>query len=313
MPYIIKQLPEDFKVEEISSLESTKGEFTYFVLTKRNYTTEAAIQSIARYLKIKRKFFGYAGNKDKRAVTKQLCSVKGRTSNLKLDDIEIEVVGRSNKPISLGDLEGNKFEIVIRNIVELPKKIKYIVNYFDSQRFGIKGNNHIIGKLIVTRDFKGAVELIDNQNVITYLKDYPNDYIGALRTIPKKILMMYVHAYQSDVWNRCVEELIQIQKKDFSVEIPVVGFGTELEGKVGSLIKQVLESEGIQLQDFVIREVPELSSEGTSRKVWVMIKELNVGELEEDELNNGMKKVKITFSLPKGSYATIVIKEMFRR
>lgn len=305
MDYIVKQKPEDFKVEEVSDINPKKnGAYVYFWLTKRNYTTEAAIQKLCRYFNIQRKFFGYAGNKDRKAITKQLCSVKGRIRNAEFDDIKVEVFGRGTDPISLGDLVRNKFEIVVRNVDEPPKKIEKIKNYFDSQRFGMKRNNHIIGKAIIKGDFEKSVNLIDNDDVKQHLQNHPNDFIGALRKIPKKILTIYIHAYQSFIWNKCVEQL------DANIEVPIVGFGTELKGDVGKIVKNVLKDESVTLNDFVIRQIPELSSEGSSRKVIVNVENLEIGKLEDDELK-GKKKVKVCFSLPKGSYATIVIKEMF--
>ena len=318
MVYKIKQLPEDFFVEEISNVVPAKlGEFTYFLLIKRNYTTEDAIQRLARHFNIKRKFFGYAGNKDKKAVTKQLCSVKGKIGNVKLKDLGVEVFGRSDKPISLGDLEGNRFEIVVRDIDELPKRIERVTNFFDTQRFGIKRNNHLIGKFILKKDFKRAVGLViegeKKREILDHLANYPNDYVGALRLIPRKILRMYINAYQSHVWNECVKEYIKVSKEqDYSVELPIVGFGTELyDDDIGRIIKIILKRDGIALKDFVIREIPELSSEGYLRRVFVEVRDLKIGKLEDDELNKGMKRVKICFSLPKGSYATLVIREMF--
>ena len=297
MVYIIKQLAEDFFVEEISSVElGEKGGFTYFILSKKNYTTESAVQRLAKYFNVRRKFFGYAGNKDKKAVTKQLCSVKGKIRDAKLKDLEVEVVGRGSKPISLGDLKGNRFEIVVRNIDKLPKRINRVVNLFDAQRFGIKGNNHMIGKFILKRDFKRAVELIkeDNKKIKDYLANHPNDFVGCLRLVAKKILIMYVHAFQSCVWNECVEKYVrEIKEKDYSIEFPIVGFGTELrDDEVGRIVRKVLEKEKVSLKDFVIREIPELSSEGFSRRVFVEVKELEIGELEDDELNKGKRKVK---------------------
>lgn len=318
MTYKIKQLPEDFVVEEISGLEpSNYGSFTYFLLIKRDYTTENAIQKLSRYFNIKRKFFGYAGNKDKKAITKQLCSVKGKIKDLELKSLKIRVVGKGDNPISLGDLNCNRFEIVVRNIERLPKKIDIILNLFDKQRFGIKNNNHLIGKLILKKDFRRAVEFIiegeKKGNVLKHLSNHPNDYVGGLRLIPKKVLIMYIHAYQSYVWNRCVRDYVKsIKKLDYSMEFPIVGFGTELkEDNIGRVIKGILKKDGISLKDFIVREIPELSSEGYSRKVFIEVKDLKIGNLENDGLNKGKKKVRVCFSLPKGSYATIVIKEMF--
>ena len=70
--YKIKSVPEDFIVEEIPLFEfSDTGKYTYFLLKKTNYNTEKVIQKLSKYYKIPRKRFGYAGNKDKKAVTTQ--------------------------------------------------------------------------------------------------------------------------------------------------------------------------------------------------------------------------------------------------
>jgi tRNA pseudouridine13 synthase len=318
--YTIKQEPEDFAVRELSSIvPQDSGRYTYFLLKKRNYNTEAAIQRIAKQLRMPRRFFGFAGNKDKRAVTEQLCSVSGNLRSFELKEISVEAVGRGDSPISLGDLYGNRFEIVVRNITGLPRKVSRVVNYFDSQRFGINDNNHLVGRSILKRDFRGATEQIikDREDMATHLKLYPNDYIGVLRLLPKKVLTMYINAYQSDIWNRGVREYLDGRKegngrRDENEEFPLVGFGTEFkDAAIRGIVERLLMADGVKQRDFVIREIPELTSEGNSRRIFAEVSELAVGKLEEDELNNGMKKVTVKFTLGKGSYATIVIKEMF--
>lgn len=116
--YKLKQLPEDFKVVEILHLDlADSGEYSYYKLTKKNYNTLDAVRAIARKLNIKDKFLGYAGNKDRAAITEQFVSIKnGPKKNLILKDLSLEYVGKGNKPISLGDNEGNDFEIVVRNL-----------------------------------------------------------------------------------------------------------------------------------------------------------------------------------------------------
>ena len=51
--------------------------------------------------------------------------------------------------------------------------------------------------------------------------------------------------------------------------------------------------------------------EGKTRNVFVDVSNLEIGQFENDELNYGMKKIKIKFGLPKGSYATMLIKKLF--
>ncbi|MCK4522500.1 MAG: tRNA pseudouridine(13) synthase TruD, partial [Nanoarchaeota archaeon] len=132
--YKIKQKPEDFIVNEITNIRPLKqGNFLLFKLKKRDYTTNKAVETIANRLHLNPKFIGYAGNKDKKAVTTQIISIKSskkeKIENLKLKDISLEFKGCLDKPVSLGDLKGNEFTIrVITN--KKPKKIKKILNLF---------------------------------------------------------------------------------------------------------------------------------------------------------------------------------------
>ena len=75
-------------------------------------------------------------------------------------------------------------------------------------------------------------------------------------------------------------------------------------------INKILKEEQLAHSDFVIKQIPELSLEGELRNVFVAVKEMRIGRKTNDELNLGKKKVKISFTLGKGSYATMVVKRM---
>ena len=76
--YQIKQKPEDFLVKEIPDYElDENGIYAYFWLTKKNFTTVDAIRTIANKLDIMMKRIGFAGSKDKIALTKQVISIRG--------------------------------------------------------------------------------------------------------------------------------------------------------------------------------------------------------------------------------------------
>ena len=131
--YKIKQLPEDFIVEEVSNIKiQNDGIYTYFSLKKKDYTTNKAIAQIANSLNIEPKRFSFAGLKDKQAITTQICSVKGiskeQLEKIQLKDIELKYLGKGPTPISMGDLEGNNFTITVRNLERIPKKIPRIPN-----------------------------------------------------------------------------------------------------------------------------------------------------------------------------------------
>lgn len=319
----IKQIPEDFIVDEIPNIKaSNKGNYACFLLEKRNYTTMRVVEKVAEFLRTPLKNIGFAGNKDKNAITTQLISIKNikkdRLKDFKQKDVSLKFRGYSNKPISLGDLEGNKFKITMRNLTEKDikkKKILKIPNYFGEQRFS--RNNKDVGKEIIKKNFKKALELIikneKDEKLKEYLKKNPKNFVGALRLIPKKILMLYVHSYQSFIWNKAVEKFLKNKniKKIKNIKIPIAGFGTEFKNKeIEKIIKNILKKEKISLRDFIINQIPEISSEGNERNLFVEIKDLKF-KIENDELNKGKKKCVVDFSLPKGSYATIVIKYLF--
>jgi len=334
--YEMKKIAEDFKVDELTNVEPDKGDYCYFWMTKKNYTTVDAIRKVAEALRIPKKRFGFAGSKDKKAVTKQLCSgynvKKEDLERLKLKDIELEFFGGGDKPISLGDLKGNKFSIVVRNLDEFTVDNIAVVNYFDEQRFS--ENNVEIGKALVNRDLQRAVELVSqgrgdyNKKVREYILESKNDFVGALKQIEKKILMIFVHSYQSWLWNEVASEYVRLNSKeikevDYSlgkfvfpieliedVKIPVIGFGTEFKNKeIEKIAVELLMRETVVLRDFIIRQIPELTAEGVERDLIVSVKdfEYNIGV---DELNEGKKKAIVSFVLSKGSYATIVIKAL---
>jgi len=310
--YKIKQIPEDFFVKEISSVKIEKeGNYSYFLLRKKNWNTIAAVGRIANLFGVPARLIGFAGNKDKIAVTEQVCSVLGvgrdKIESLKIDGIETKFLGCGKNPVSLGDLEGNQFEIVARNIDEKPKLIARFINYFGEQRFSEK--NSEVGKAIVKREFRKAAELLmkSESKVSEYLAEHAGDYVGALKRLPLRLLKLLVASYQSELWNSLARAVARKAKEN--KKLPIVGFGTEESKEVENILKE----EGLSTRDFIIREFPELSSEGGERELFAEAKELWVGKLEKDELNSGKKKVLLKFILQKGSYATEFVRQLFEK
>ncbi len=356
----LKQLPEDFIVEEIIEIPLEKaGNQTYFWLTKRNWTTENALRVISRKLHTSPRRFKFAGTKDKIAITKQLVSAfkipANVLQNIKLKDISIEIAGFGEAPVSLGTLKGNKFDITIRDIkpkeiTKLEKNLQKIKkagfrNYFGEQRFG-KGNTHVIGKFILQGKLEPAVKEVicfagekerdDVKAAKTFaaqhwkdwqkiLEGFPmhlhlerdlliwlarpsnqNDFAGALRVLPKHIRKLYVHAYQSWLWNSA---LLSLKVTRGSLQVP--GYETKLgKDAFSKAIKKLLDRDDLTLESFKCVRIPEIAVEGESRMAVVKPKKLKLAAEEADELNPGKKKLKISFELPKGSYATVLLEEL---
>ena len=336
--YTLKELPKDFVVIEISTVKAEpQGKYLYFWMKKRGKNTIDAVAELAKALRIREKEIGFAGSKDKHAVTEQLISIAGVKKEvveaLVIKQVVLEFHGYGKKPISLGDLQGNEFEIVIRNLgKEKIEEITMMENYFDEQRFS--ENSIAIGRHLLKKEFAKAVSLIDDLNVKRYVEKKPTDYVGALKVLPIRLLRMYVNAYQSYLWNKTVGlylekkgkvwkkvayskgELIFISdvdaKKFKDLKIPLIGFGhEETENKeVQEIIGQIMEEENISYADFIIKQIPELTLEGELRKAVVPVHDLEIGRKLNDELHKGKKKVMVSFTLPKGSYATMVVKRI---
>ncbi len=337
--YQLKQIPEDFLVREISSILPEKsGSYLYFRLTKKLRNTLDVIKEIARQLHLREKDIGFAGSKDKHAVTEQVISLahagKEKVLSLKIDNASFEFLGCGNKPISLGDLDGNYFEITIRNL-EAKKysleKAEWAENYFDEQRFSRQ--NAAVGRHLLKKEFKQAAELINDDNFKGHLQKHQNDFVGALKILPIRMLRMYLNAYQSYLWNEAVAQylkhngnvvkeigysagklvFISNPKKFSGLQMPLIGFGTadlNLEPEIKAIISYLLEKEKLSYSDFIIRQIPELTLEGEMRPVFIKINNLEIDKEEKDELNPGKKKINISFSLPKGSYATMAVKKI---
>ncbi|MBI3190699.1 tRNA pseudouridine(13) synthase TruD [archaeon] len=302
--------PDDFYVEEAldkkffskfertgSGMEKITGPYSLYTLKKKNMTTDRAIDMIARKLKINKKDIGYAGLKDKFAVTKQFVTMKNAGENdFSIDNIEMKFICKTNRHISVGDLIENKFIITLSNCSNMGligkhlERIKKsgLPNYFGPQRFGIHNNNQEIGRLIIKRRFVDAIDLINK----IYGKDFPS-----LKQVEKSRLKFFLHSYQSWIFNETLKKLVK--KNLASGEAAIFGSGTKLSsGEIDKITKNIVINENITEKDFSIRELG-LSCAGGRRSVIVKPKDLNY------EISG--KKLKISFSLPKGSYATILL------
>ncbi|CAJ2631517.1 unnamed protein product [Trifolium pratense] len=238
------------------------GKFLRFHLYKENKDTQEALGVLGHMLGIKSRSFGFAGTKDKRAVTTQRVTVykqqasKLASLNEKLFGIKVGDFCYVNEGLCLGQLLGNRFTITLRGVVaDSVDTIKAaadslgqhgFINYFGLQRFG-SGSvaTHFIGAALLRGEWKRAVDLIldprDGEKyviakarkyykdtndvagtlkqlphflvaenaVLKSLKQFPGNYLQALKSIPRTLRMMYVHSYQSYLWNNAASTRVQ--------------------------------------------------------------------------------------------------------
>ncbi len=405
---LIRQQIDDFCVEELTNrVENSNGNYLIVELIKQNWDTHRLVRELSRILRVSRDRFGWAGTKDKRALTKQRISIWNVSADdiarVRLKDVEMKVIGRSNKKISLGDLFGNRFKITVRNI-ELPldeiqsrvqaisRELEYgAPNFFGVQRFGEnRPVTHIVGEAILRGDFRDAaftyiakpfpdepdeikkvrqfvwdtgdfkeglkmypVRLQFERAMMNHLISNPEDYTGAFRVLSKNLQKMFLHAYQSYIFNLILNRRIrlglsiheayvgdivcfknEIGMPDTSrlqkvtednldginnliirgrafVTAPIVGYDTEFaEGKPGEIEREVAGELNIDLEDFKVPAMPELSSKGLRKEIILPFKsEFCVAE---DEINPGKTKLTLKFTLQKGGYATTILREYMK-
>lgn len=183
----LKADAEDFVVREVSEgpAPSDSGKYTIATVTSRNWETNRLIRMMAKAMHISRERIGYAGTKDKRAVTSQRMSFEcppSALSGMDLKDVSVSNIYRSDRQIRMGDLSGNRFSITVREIEAddaeaLVTESMGIIgeaggfpNYYGVQRFGpARPVTHLVGERIVRGDLRGAVE--------TYLS-FPSEFEG---------------------------------------------------------------------------------------------------------------------------------------
>ncbi|WP_297064573.1 tRNA pseudouridine(13) synthase TruD [Thermococcus sp.] len=171
----IKVFPEDFVVIEEPLPSVFEGKkHAVFLLKKRNWDTMTAIKEIAKRAGISYRDIGFAGTKDRHAVTYQYISVpadaKDKVESVQIRDVELKFVSYG-RFIKLGHLLGNRFRIIVRDVDEKAfERAKEIVgelrekggfpNYFGYQRFGERRVvNHLVGRLLLQRKFEEAARL----------------------------------------------------------------------------------------------------------------------------------------------------------
>jgi tRNA pseudouridine13 synthase len=162
----LKRIVEDFQVEERVGLAPTGGGVALYRLTKQSLGTLEAVGAVARKWNLARGQIAFAGLKDKHALTRQFVTIAGGPRrSLSQENLSLEYVGQTARPIHAGDITANAFSIVIRDLQEqeansaaaaLESAAEFgVPNYFDDQRFGSLGES---GRFIAEPWCRGQYE-----------------------------------------------------------------------------------------------------------------------------------------------------------
>lgn len=257
----LKEDIEDFFVEEVPLYTPCgSGEHTYFEIEKRDVTTPEALQRLSRQLRRDVRDFGFAGLKDRKAVSRQTFSISGvppeTIEALEIPQITVLWARRHLNKLRVGHLQGNRFRIRARHVREdAAERLEPILlrirrhgfpNYFGPQRFGVRGDSQWIGRALLRRDDRAAVRRIlgcpaeternpevvrgrfcfeqyrwsealetfppwyrEERRLLRYLLTAGENYSGARKRLRPDVVKLYFTAYQSYLFNLCLEKRLE--------------------------------------------------------------------------------------------------------
>lgn len=169
----LRTVPEDFLVEEIPLRPpSGRGEFLRVQVEKRAISTFEVLLFVSKAAKLSEQRIGYAGLKDSQAVARQYLTLPKvppeRMRGLVRDRFKVLEVARTDQPLRIGHLKGNRFTIRLRGVrtdrvLAARRMLERLVrdglpNAYGAQRFGTRGDGHALGRAIVLEDWRGFVD-----------------------------------------------------------------------------------------------------------------------------------------------------------
>lgn len=385
----LKSTPEDFRVDEITSVRPSNGTHALYRLTKAGLGTPEAIAEVLSRWNIERRRISYGGLKDRHATTLQHFSIAhGPKTGFTDRSMQVEYLGQIPRPFHAKDIQANRFEIRLRKIAtsqreRLDRNADWLgrfgaINYFDDQRFGSIGES---GELIgmhwcklnyeralyialaeqnphdrprekeqkeILRTYWGQWEkckaMLDRshrRSIVTYLLDHPVDFKRALALVRLDLRSIYVAALQSWIWNRWVSTLIdrfneqkterhlpsksgqlalpdlatedrqQLWRSQWNVRLPLPsarqhhwpeGTLEDLESVVGEL--------GLTVRELRLKFPRDTFFSRGEREVLLFAKDFRAN-WESTDSKQGQSDWKLTFELPRGAYATMIIRQLF--
>ncbi len=338
--FYFSQNSRDFVVDEIPLYEfSGNGEHLILKVRKKGLTTWQMLQIISEHIGIKVRDIGYAGLKDKEAMTIQHISInkkfEDKIKNFTHESIKILESTYHNNKIKLGHLKGNRFFIRLKKVNPLSAKqineaLKSIEkfgmpNYFGYQRFGKDGNNYEIAKEMM----EGKKKIRDKTEREFLINAYQSHLFNlwlSKRVELSKVVNSFSENELISYLNltKDVIKLIKNQPHPFKLLLGDLAshypygriFKFEDYAEANRFLnkdivptgllsgKKVLMSEDLAFnyeKEFIDEIIP---IDGTRRFAWVFPTEIESKYIEKEFW------FELHFNLPKGSYATVLLEEI---
>ncbi|KAG9490009.1 hypothetical protein GDO78_005754 [Eleutherodactylus coqui] len=353
------------------SWPKSRGSFCHFVMYKENKDTMDAINVLSKFLRVKPNIFSYMGTKDKRAITVQAIAV---LKNITGTDEQVEQAMTSLRDIGF-------------------------INYYGMQRFGTTAvPTYQVGRAILQSDWNEMIDLIlkprpgaekgylvecreewaktknpdaalqklsvkrcvEGQLLRGLVKYGLKNIVTAFGIIPRNNRLMYIHSYQSYVWNNMVSKRIEeyglkvvpgdlVLKGASAIEIdesnihdytihdvvmPLPGFDVIYpKHKIAKAYEEMLAADKLDIKNMRHR-VKDYSLAGAYRKILIRpqdvswevvayddpkiplvrsdVEKLDGKPLPVFNTEGKYRALKMEFSLPSSTYATMAIREVLK-
>ncbi|MBI1313995.1 tRNA pseudouridine(13) synthase TruD [bacterium] len=386
----LKSRPEDFRVEELTSVAPSRGAFALYRLTKQSIGTVEVISQIVEQWNIPRWRISYGGLKDRHAITVQYLTIQdGPQTSLQQTLFELEFLGHVDRAFTASDISGNRFELVLRDMtadevdaaVAAAGEVRRsgFANYYDDQRFGsLCDSGEWVAKAWCLGDWeralwlaladphpfdraaekrqkeilrehwgrwgecKQALDKSHRRSVITFLADKeavskPIDFRGAFGCLSIDLRGLYLSAWQSAVWNRMLDRLLRSsvdasRLRDLELRAGIVALPASLtkdeaaalqnvelpfpsakprtdDEAALALLDAVLQDEGLERRQLRIKHPKDSFFSKGVRPALINVESL-WASIDDDELHRDRRKLILNFDLPRGSYATMLVKRL---
>lgn len=311
--------PEDFRVEEIPLFPASgKGEHTYLHVEKIRRSTEEVARELARAAGVRPRDVGYAGRKDRFAVTTQWFSVPGfspeSARTFARDGVRVLSAVPHEHKLRVGQLAGNRFALVLRDLTGAESSraaerleafaARGFPNRFGSQRFGRDGGNAEVGRQILAgetamRDRRRARFLVSALQSAVF-----NDVLASRRDAGGRLEAGDVAVVHESGGLFVVEDPESEQPRADRLEISATGpiFGTRVMTPVGPPAERersALAARGVELGGPLPRGL-RLRGGRRPLRAWP----------RDAESQRAGSALHLRFVLPAGSYASVLVEEL---
>ncbi len=322
---VLRARPEDFRVEEIPAyLPSGEGEHVYLTVEKTGTTTKRAAELLARALGADPRDVGWAGMKDRHAVTVQTLSFArvdpAAAERVEVEGVRVLSVARHRNKLRVGHLHGNRFVLRLTEVsdpealarceaIAAELRASGAPNYYGEQRFGREGDNAARGRQWLKGEARPPRDHFERRMLASSVQSELFNAVLA-RRVSDGALTRYLDgdlAVRHPTGGPWAVDPAEAQGLYDSHAASPTGpmFGAAMKaptGAVAAIEGDVLAASGLSLDD--LARAGDLA-QGARRALRVLVDDLTV---EPD----GEGALRFAFTLPAGGYATVVLRE-FRK